>query len=179
MFFAVAFPVLLVAIVPAVNGGGDVLMSSGQPLGTFYAGTMAVYGAAVTAYVNMPQGVAEDRDRGVLKRAGGTPLPAYALVVGRVVGALVVALLTGVAIVVLAVGQTCLLVLAHPALERLVALRPVRVVVATVGSRLMTIYLCHLPVLALVIGLLLLTPLPAPPAGSPASSPHTCGPRSS
>ena len=72
------------------------------------------------------------------------------------------------AIVVLAVGQTCLLVLAHPALQRLVALRPVRVVVATVGSRLMTIYLWHLPVLALVIGLLLLTPLPAPPAGSAA-----------
>ena len=40
------------------------------------------------------------------------------------------------AIVALAVGQTCLLVLAHPALERLMALRPVRVVVATVGSRL-------------------------------------------
>ena len=37
---------------------------------------MAIYGAAVTAYVNMPQGVAEDRERGVLKRTGGTPLPA-------------------------------------------------------------------------------------------------------
>lgn len=72
------------------------------------------------------------------------------------------------AIVVLAVGQTCLLVLAHPALERLIALRPVRVVVATVGSRLMTIYLWHVPVLALVIGLLLLTPLPTPAAGSAA-----------
>lgn len=72
------------------------------------------------------------------------------------------------AIVALAVGQTCLLVLAHPALERLMALRAVRVVVATVGSRLMTIYLWHVPVLALVIGLLLLTPLPAPAAGSAA-----------
>ena len=72
------------------------------------------------------------------------------------------------AIVALAVGQTCLLVLAHPALERLTALRPVRVVVATVGSRLMTIYLWHLPVLGLVIGLLLLTPLPTPTAGSAA-----------
>ena len=100
VFFAVAFPVLLVAIIPAVNGGGDQLMDSGQTLGVFYAGTMAIYGAAVTAYVNMPQGVAEARDRGVLKRTGGTPLPAGALVVGRVVGALVVALLTGVAIVV-------------------------------------------------------------------------------
>ena len=102
VFFAVAFPVLLVAIIPAVNGGGDLLMDGGQTLGVFYAGTMAIYGAAVTAYVNMPQGVAEARDRGVLKRTGGTPLPAAALVVGRVVGALVVALLTGVAIIVLA-----------------------------------------------------------------------------
>lgn len=102
VFFAVAFPVLLVAIIPAVNGGGDVLMSNGQPLGSFYAGTMAIYGAAVTAYVNMPQGVAEDRERGVLKRSGGTPLPAWALLVGRVVGTLVVALITGLAIVVLA-----------------------------------------------------------------------------
>jgi ABC-type multidrug transport system permease subunit len=102
VFFAVAFPVVLVAIIPAVNGGGDQLMDNGQTLGVFYAGAMAIYGAAVTAYVNMPQGVAEARDRGVLKRTGGTPLPAGALLVGRVVGALVVALVTGVAIVVLA-----------------------------------------------------------------------------
>ena len=102
VFFAVAFPVLLVAIIPAVNGGGDQLLYSGQTLGVFYAGTMAIYGAAVTAYVNLPQGVAEARDRGVLKRTGGTPLPAGALVVGRVVGALGVALLTGFVIVVIA-----------------------------------------------------------------------------
>jgi fucose 4-O-acetylase-like acetyltransferase len=72
------------------------------------------------------------------------------------------------AIVALAVGQTCLLLLAYPALERLTALRPVQVVVAKVGSRLMTIYLWHLPVLALIIGLLLLTPLPTPASGSAA-----------
>ena len=101
VFFAVAFPVVLVAIIPAVNGGGDQLMSNGLALGTFYAATMAVYGAAVTAYVNMPQGVAEDRERGVLKRTGGTPLPASALLVGRVAGALGVSLVTGLAIVVL------------------------------------------------------------------------------
>lgn len=72
------------------------------------------------------------------------------------------------ALVALAVGQTCLLVLAYPLLERLTAVRIVRFVVATVGARLVTIYLWHLPVLALVIGLLLLTPLPMPAAGSPA-----------
>jgi ABC-type multidrug transport system permease subunit len=101
VFFAVAFPVVLVAVIPGVNGGGDIRMPGGQTLGVFYAGTMAIYGAAVTAYVNMPQGVAEDRDRGVLKRTGGTPLPAPALVTGRVAGAVAVALLTGLAIIVL------------------------------------------------------------------------------
>jgi ABC-type multidrug transport system permease subunit len=102
VFFAVAFPVVLVAIIPAVNGGGDQMMSNGLPLGTFYAATMAVYGSAVTSYVNMPQAVAEERERGVLKRTGGTPLSAAALLTGRVAGALGVSLITGVAIVVLA-----------------------------------------------------------------------------
>jgi ABC-type multidrug transport system permease subunit len=101
VFFAVAFPVILVAVIPTVNGGGDREMPTGQPLGTFFAATMAIYGAAVTAYVNMPQGLAEDRERGVLKRTRATPLPAWALVTGRVLGALVVALLTLAAITVL------------------------------------------------------------------------------
>ena len=102
VFFAVAFPVLLVGIIPAVNGGGDQLMESGLTVGVFYAGVMAIYGAAVTAFVNMPVGVAEARDSGILKRTGGTPLPAGALVVGRVVSALAVALLTGAVILALA-----------------------------------------------------------------------------
>lgn len=72
------------------------------------------------------------------------------------------------ALVALSVAQTCLLVLAYPVLRRLAALRPVRGVVTTVGARLVTIYLWHVPVLGLVVGLLLLTPLPTPEAGSAA-----------
>lgn len=102
VFFAVAFPVVLVLVIPSVNGGGDRPMPGGQTLGVFYAGTMAIYGAAVTAYVNAPSGLAEDRDRGVLKRIGGTPLPARALLAGRIIGALAVALVTGLAIAALA-----------------------------------------------------------------------------
>ncbi|MCL3859618.1 ABC transporter permease [Actinotalea sp. K2] len=94
-FFAVVFPVLLVAVIPVVNGGGtQQLGDSGLTLGAFFAVTMAVYGAGVTAYVNMPQGLAEDRERGVLKRLRGTPVPAWALLTGRVVAALVVSVLT-------------------------------------------------------------------------------------
>ena len=154
VFFAVAFPVLLVAIIPAVNGGGDVLMSNGAPLGTFYAGTMAIYGAAVTAYVNMPQSLAEDRDRGVLKRTLGTPLPAPALLLGRVVGALVVALVTGLAIVVLAA------VAYRPPLPRGMPSAVVTLVVATVcfavvGLAVMTFVRSAQAVVGVTLGTLL------------------------
>jgi ABC-2 type transport system permease protein len=85
-------------IIPTVNGGGDLRLDSGATLGLFYAATMAVYGAAVTAYVNVPQVMAEDREKGVLKRVRATPLPLWLLVLGRVIGALLVAVLTLVVI---------------------------------------------------------------------------------
>ncbi len=94
VFFAIAFPILLVALIPTVNGGGDQRMADGQTLGSFFAATMAAYGAAVTAFVNLPTGLAEARDLGVLQRIHATPLPAWALLTGRVVGAQVVALVT-------------------------------------------------------------------------------------
>ncbi len=102
VFFAIAFPVVLALIIPSLNGGGDAHLGNGQLLGSFYAGTMAVYGAAVTAYVNMPEGVLTDRDTGVLKRLRATPLTAPQLLVGRVVGALAVALVTAFGIAVVA-----------------------------------------------------------------------------
>ncbi len=126
VFFAVAFPVVLVAVIPAVNGGGDQLLANGQPLGTFYAATMAVYGAAVTAYVNMPQSLAEDRERGVLKRIHATPLTQSAFLAGRIVGALVVVLIT--ALVIVAVTAA----LYRPALPPGLAAGITTLVVATV-----------------------------------------------
>ncbi len=102
VFFAVVFPLLLVAIIPVVNGGGDLDIGGGLLLGTFFAATMAVYGTAVTSYVNMPQALAEDRERGVLKRTAATPLPMGVLLAGRVAAALVVSLITLLAIALLA-----------------------------------------------------------------------------
>lgn len=94
VFFAIAFPILLVALIPTVNGGGDQRLADGQTLGAFFAATMAAYGAAVTAYVNLPTGLAEARDLGVLQRMHATPLPAWTLLAGRVVGAQAVAVVT-------------------------------------------------------------------------------------
>ncbi|MCV2393089.1 ABC transporter permease [Actinotalea sp. M2MS4P-6] len=102
VFFAVIFPVLLALVIPAANGGGSATMDDGRTLGSLFAATMAAYGAAVTAYVNVPTDLVEGRERGVLKRLHGTPLPSWALLAGRVAGAVVVALLTFVAVFVVA-----------------------------------------------------------------------------
>jgi ABC-type multidrug transport system permease subunit len=101
MFFAVAFPVLLVLLVPQIYGR-DVILENGTPLPRFYAPVMAIYGAAVTAYVNMPEGLARARERGVLQRISGTPLPLPVLVLGRVLSGVWIAALTTVGVLALA-----------------------------------------------------------------------------
>ncbi|MFS0852272.1 acyltransferase family protein [Microbacterium sp. 179-I 3D4 NHS] len=67
---------------------------------------------------------------------------------------------------VLAVVQTALLTLLHRPLTALMHTKPARAAVFLIGSRLMTIYLWHLPVIMILIGLELLLPLPMPDPGS-------------
>ncbi len=71
-----------------------------------------------------------------------------------------------VVLAVVAIAQFSLLMLLHPLLTRAMRGRAIQVIVSAVGSRLMTVYLWHLPILALIVGLLLLTPLPSPAPGS-------------
>lgn len=68
----------------------------------------------------------------------------------------------------LAVSQAAALQLLRPWLVRLAGLRPVRAVLAGVGRRSMTIYLWHLPLIAALSGVLLLTRLALPAGGSAA-----------
>lgn len=53
----------------------------------------AVFAAVMAAYVMLPYGISRARERGVLKRLRGTPLPVTAYLAGRTVTAVVVALL--------------------------------------------------------------------------------------
>jgi len=68
----------------------------------------------------------------------------------------------------LAVSQAAGLQLVRPLLARLATLGPVRGVLVRVGRRSMTVYLWHLPLLAAMSGLLLLTDLPQPAGGTAA-----------
>ncbi|WP_082452466.1 acyltransferase [Frigoribacterium sp. Leaf44] len=69
-----------------------------------------------------------------------------------------------VPLMVLGVAQICVLSLVHPALSRLMSTSPARAVVFAIGSRGMTVYLWHLPVLIALLGFLLAVggPLPQP-----------------
>lgn len=71
-------------------------------------------------------------------------------------------------LVLLGLAQACLLRLLRPALARLMSTHAARAVVFLVGTRLMTIYLWHLPVIIIVAGLGLLVPGASPEPASPA-----------
>ena len=69
-------------------------------------------------------------------------------------------------LVALAVGQACVLRLLRPALARLMNTHAARAAVFVVGSRLMTIYLWHLPIILILTGIGLLIPGLTPIPGS-------------
>lgn len=66
----------------------------------------------------------------------------------------------------LGAAQACVLELASPALGRLMALRPVQAVAWVIGSRAMTLYLWHLPVIVAVMAVWWLLGGPDPEPGS-------------
>lgn len=100
-FFGIVFPALFVLLLPTVISGGD--SDFRLEVAQTVAASMTIYGAAVIAYVNMPQGLAEAREQGVLKRWAGTPLPTWSIFGGRAVSSIWLALMAWVLVYALAV----------------------------------------------------------------------------
>ncbi|AYG02333.1 acyltransferase family protein [Gryllotalpicola protaetiae] len=73
-----------------------------------------------------------------------------------------------VPLMLLGIAQLSLLVLLHPALEKLMRSRVAQLVVFAIGTRLMTVYVWHMTCLLLVTGVALLIPhgLPDPASGA-------------
>jgi fucose 4-O-acetylase-like acetyltransferase len=71
-------------------------------------------------------------------------------------------------LVVLGIAQACVLRLLRPALQRLMTTRGAQAVVLLAGSRLITIYVWHLPVIIVLAGLALLVPGASPEPASAA-----------
>ncbi len=100
VFFAVVFPVLLVALLPALMadpGGGRTAAAQ------VMLPAMTAYAVAIVCFVTIPSGIAEARERGVLQRLRGTPMPGWAYLGGRIAAmgimvAMTMALNTAVAV---------------------------------------------------------------------------------
>ncbi|TPW74614.1 acyltransferase family protein [Schumannella soli] len=69
-------------------------------------------------------------------------------------------------LIALGLGQACVLRLLRPALAALMRTRGAKAVVFLVGTRLMTIYLWHLPIIIILSGALLLIPGASPQPGT-------------
>lgn len=102
-FFTFAFPLLFLVIFNLLFGGGELAVPGGTTtVSTFYVPAIAAYSVINACYTALAMSVALSRDRGQLKRIGGTPLPKAAYLAGKVGYMTLVAL--ALVIVVVAVG---------------------------------------------------------------------------
>ncbi|HEY3438538.1 MAG TPA: ABC transporter permease, partial [Actinotalea sp.] len=100
LFFSLVMPVGLYAFMLTTQGQFEI---HGMPFAVFFAASMAVWGAGVTAFMNLPEGVAQARDHGVLKRLRGTPVRPWHYLLSRVTVAVWFALVITAAVLALAV----------------------------------------------------------------------------
>ncbi|MBA2556054.1 MAG: ABC transporter permease [Chloroflexi bacterium] len=90
-FFTFAFPLILMVIFNLLLGGNE----PGQQYGPAYFFTPAIIAFSVISacFTNIAMNVTIARDAGVLKRVRGTPLPGWAFLAGRILHAVLIALL--------------------------------------------------------------------------------------
>jgi len=86
--FTLLFPVILVVVFGAVFGSTDI--GGGVSLTQYFVTGMIASGLFATSFQNLAIQIPMERQRGVLKRLTGTPMPRAAYFVGKIVMVLVV-----------------------------------------------------------------------------------------
>ena len=146
VIFTVLLPVLTLPLLQAINEGALVRtlegarlvgldppfpVTPGQPLGfvrfaQYLFPVAAAYGVAVASFGHLASRVAIARDRGILKRIAGTPLPASVYLAGLVGASVTISLL-------LVAGAVALGVIAYD-VELVPRLLPAAVLTVAVGT---------------------------------------------
>jgi ABC-2 type transport system permease protein len=93
-FFTLALPILFLVIFAALFGGrGHTVPVPGGRISTsvYYVPGIIALGVIAACFSNLVASVTAQRERGVLKRRRATPVPAGALIAGRVLTAVVIA----------------------------------------------------------------------------------------
>ena len=94
-FFTFAFPLMFLVIFTSLLGSGRVEVAPGVLIdqASYYVAAMTAFAVVSACYTNIAVSVTFQRDAGILKRTRGTPLPGWAYLSGRIVHAILVALL--------------------------------------------------------------------------------------
>jgi ABC-2 type transport system permease protein len=104
-FFTLALPVLFLVIFASVFGGrGHTIQVAGGQISAsaYYVPGIIAFGVIAACFGNLVASVTAQRERGLLKRRRATPVPAVAIIAGRVATAVVIAVV--MAAVLLGVG---------------------------------------------------------------------------
>jgi ABC-2 type transport system permease protein len=104
-FFTLALPVLFLVIFASVFGGsGKTTQVPGGRIAAsvYYVPGIIALGVIAACFGNLVASVTAQRERGVLKRRRATPVPAAAVIAGRVLIAVVIAVV--MAVVLLGIG---------------------------------------------------------------------------
>jgi ABC-2 type transport system permease protein len=92
-FFTFAFPLMFLVIFTSLLGSGTVhLPGRTVKESSYYVAAMAAFAVISACYTNIAISVTFQRDAGILKRIGGTPLPSVVYFAARVLHALFVAI---------------------------------------------------------------------------------------
>jgi ABC-2 type transport system permease protein len=93
-FFTFAFPLMFLVIFTALLGNGEVLINGKLVKETtYYVVAMASFAVITACYTNIAISVTFQRDAGILKRSRGTPMPGWGYLTGRVIHAMLMALI--------------------------------------------------------------------------------------
>jgi len=94
-FFTFAFPIMFLIIFTTLFGNHQVqvLPHVSVRQSTFYVAAMSAFAVITACYTNIAIQTAFSRDAGILKRIRGTPLPAGSYLAGRVLHAMIVAVI--------------------------------------------------------------------------------------
>src|SRR5437764_5235272 len=95
-FTTLALPVVLLIAFVSIGGGNKTVVQGGLVIGsaTFYVPGLIALAVVSASFATLVVDLVGQRESGVLKRRRATPVPAWALIGGRVLTAAVVSLLT-------------------------------------------------------------------------------------
>jgi ABC-type multidrug transport system permease subunit len=98
-FFSFLMPVGLFLLLVTLQGAETQV--DGSPIALETAASMVAWGAGVSVFMNLAEGVARSRESRVLKRLRGTPLPAAVYLAGKAVAGITISILVLVTILIL------------------------------------------------------------------------------